>query len=536
VDEKAMSKEAEGDLDEDDEIDDQTAALLEGFESDDEEMIDDMPGFEKGDKIPAISAEAKNALKKSKKTVSQDDKPGIVYIGRIPHGFYENEMREYFKQFGTILRLRMSRNKKTGSSRHFAFVEFESADVADIVARTMDNYIMFNHILKVKLIPDGQTHKDMFIGANKRFKKVPWNKLRGRELEQGASEEQWGKRIEKENQRRANKVAEMKKIGYEFEAPKIKSPEGISVRFSKEVALVGTQAVPTERSEEVKQTPVLPTVEEAEDKALETAAVVKEISKSEAKKGKGSKKSKATDAQPEVSVEAIVDSVVPKVDKSGPKKKEKKAKKAGESTESAAETITTTAVSPIEESAPKKTKGKSVKKAVELVESAPVIEESVPKKKKSKDAQVTESVVDTVVYPVTLVVDEAASKKTKGRKEKKVVESVAVIDTVTAPGAEVTTAPKSRKNGDPVRKSEPGEESDPKDAASEVTAALETLDESSILKKRGDRGRKAKMGDNSEPKKAKDIVEIVETLTVDKASKPKKKKAKNAKAGDEVAA
>jgi len=38
--------------------------------------------------------------------------PGVVYVGRIPHGFYEKEMREYFSQFGKINKLKLSRNKK----------------------------------------------------------------------------------------------------------------------------------------------------------------------------------------------------------------------------------------------------------------------------------------------------------------------------------------------------------------------------------------------------------------------------------------
>jgi nucleolar protein 15 len=40
------------------------------------------------------------------------EKTGVVFLGRIPHGFYEDEMRSYFSQFGTVLRIRLSRNKK----------------------------------------------------------------------------------------------------------------------------------------------------------------------------------------------------------------------------------------------------------------------------------------------------------------------------------------------------------------------------------------------------------------------------------------
>lgn len=39
---------------------------------------------------------------------------GVVYIGHIPHGFYEEAMNGFFKQFGDVVRVRISRSKKSG--------------------------------------------------------------------------------------------------------------------------------------------------------------------------------------------------------------------------------------------------------------------------------------------------------------------------------------------------------------------------------------------------------------------------------------
>jgi len=44
--------------------------------------------------------------------LSQVDQCGVLYLGHIPHGFYEDQLRSYFSQFGTVTRLRLSRNKK----------------------------------------------------------------------------------------------------------------------------------------------------------------------------------------------------------------------------------------------------------------------------------------------------------------------------------------------------------------------------------------------------------------------------------------
>lgn len=33
-------------------------------------------------------------------------------LRNIPHGFYEKEMYKYFSQFGKVMRLRLSKNRK----------------------------------------------------------------------------------------------------------------------------------------------------------------------------------------------------------------------------------------------------------------------------------------------------------------------------------------------------------------------------------------------------------------------------------------
>lgn len=40
------------------------------------------------------------------------EKKGIVYIGHLPKGFNEKELKEFFVQFGNVDRLRVSRSPK----------------------------------------------------------------------------------------------------------------------------------------------------------------------------------------------------------------------------------------------------------------------------------------------------------------------------------------------------------------------------------------------------------------------------------------
>ncbi|TNY21385.1 hypothetical protein DMC30DRAFT_201967 [Rhodotorula diobovata] len=177
----------EGDDDDDeDEGDEEEIDFLAGFESgeddgedsSDEEMDDeDAAAASKGaankvvEQLPKVKgAQVQKKLDAKEK---KQHKTGTVYLGRIPKGFYEDEMRSYFSQFGEVTRLRLSRNKKTGASKHYAFIEFKYASVAQIVHETMDNYLLAGHILVCKVVPEDEIHPKLWVGANRKFRPVP---------------------------------------------------------------------------------------------------------------------------------------------------------------------------------------------------------------------------------------------------------------------------------------------------------------------------------------------------------------------------
>ncbi|GIK03733.1 hypothetical protein Aspvir_007807 [Aspergillus viridinutans] len=217
---------------EDDVLDDQTAALIKGFESSGDEDESGDEGFDPDQPVPKIpdSKKAKRKILKKQKKHDEPKAPGTVYVGRIPHGFYEHQMRAYFSQFGEITRLRLSRNRITGRSKHYAFVEFASNTVAKIVAETMDNYLMYGHILKCKYVPSDQLHPEVWKGANRRFKRTPWNRIEKKRLEKGKTREQWSERIEREQKRRLAKAEKLKALGYEYELPQLKSVDEVPVQ------------------------------------------------------------------------------------------------------------------------------------------------------------------------------------------------------------------------------------------------------------------------------------------------------------------
>ncbi|KAG6833371.1 hypothetical protein H0H87_007988 [Tephrocybe sp. NHM501043] len=188
--------------------------------SDEEDAMDDEPSGLDISKLPTIAkddATVKRKLEKAKRQPTEDR--GVIYLGRVPHGFYEDQMRGYFSQFGNVTRVRLSRNKKTGRSKHYGFVEFDSSAVAQIVAETMDNYLLTGHILRCKIIPKDEVHPELWVGANRKWRAVPQDRLTRVTHNKPRTEEEQArtaKRLIKRQNQRKRKLADAG-IKYDFE-------------------------------------------------------------------------------------------------------------------------------------------------------------------------------------------------------------------------------------------------------------------------------------------------------------------------------
>lgn len=100
----------------------------------------------------------------------------IIYISRLPKGFHERELSKYFSQFGDIKQAKLARNKYTGNSRHYGFVEFVNKDDAVIAQETMNNYLIMGHLLKVSVLPKGKKIEKLFKYNRKIYQEAPVKK------------------------------------------------------------------------------------------------------------------------------------------------------------------------------------------------------------------------------------------------------------------------------------------------------------------------------------------------------------------------
>ncbi|KAF9585259.1 MKI67 FHA domain-interacting nucleolar phosphoprotein [Lunasporangiospora selenospora] len=211
---KGIDSSAEEDSSDDENEDDKAAMREDTFASMNDEISLD----------PKSAATVRKRMDALKPTKDQEV-TGVVYLGRIPHGFYEEQMKAYFSQFGKVSRLRLSRNKRTGKSKHYAFIEFASQDVAQIVADTMNNYLLFGHLLKCKVLQPEQVHPTLFLGANRKFNVIPFLKIEKERHNAEKSPKQLKSLKRKLLQRESVKRTKLADLGIDYDFPGYKAQE-----------------------------------------------------------------------------------------------------------------------------------------------------------------------------------------------------------------------------------------------------------------------------------------------------------------------
>jgi nucleolar protein 15 len=156
---------------------------------------------------------------KASKLPAVASKLGVVYLGHIPHGFFEEQMTGFFEQFGAVLRVRLSRSRRTGNSRGYAFIQFESQEVAAIVQKAMDKYILCGKLLTCELVKPENVHERMFIGAGKKPRKIDRGAMEERRHARPRSAEEKQERARRIASREQSRMDHLSKRGVVYELP-----------------------------------------------------------------------------------------------------------------------------------------------------------------------------------------------------------------------------------------------------------------------------------------------------------------------------
>ncbi len=113
--------------------------------------------------------------------------------------------------------MRLSRNKKTGKAKHYAFLEFQYPEVARIAADAMNGYFLFKQRLTCAVVPPAKVHPQLFAGANKKFRDVPWRKLERRRHDKERTPDEHAKRVARLIKRDKQRQDKIRAAGLDYQ-------------------------------------------------------------------------------------------------------------------------------------------------------------------------------------------------------------------------------------------------------------------------------------------------------------------------------
>jgi RNA recognition motif-containing protein len=93
-----------------------------------------------------------------------------LYVGNLPFSTTEEDLRSMFAQAGTVVSVSLIKDRDTGRSRGFAFVEFSTQAEAEKAVSLFNNTPLDNRALKVNLArPKEDSGKYKRSGGNRRY-------------------------------------------------------------------------------------------------------------------------------------------------------------------------------------------------------------------------------------------------------------------------------------------------------------------------------------------------------------------------------
>ncbi|MCH7664845.1 MAG: RNA-binding protein [Acidobacteria bacterium] len=72
-----------------------------------------------------------------------------IYVGNLPFSATEDEIREKFEEFGSVMSVNLITDRDTGRPRGFGFVEMENGEEADAAISALDQTEMDGRKLNV---------------------------------------------------------------------------------------------------------------------------------------------------------------------------------------------------------------------------------------------------------------------------------------------------------------------------------------------------------------------------------------------------
>jgi nucleolar protein 15 len=347
------------------------------WESSDEDSVGKEPVQikSKDEKYKKSRSTQRKAASKKKSAEAAANMSSVMYIGHLPPHFEEHELVQFLKQFGKVLNLRVSRSKKTGNSKGFAFVQMQSPGIAAIVADTLAGYIMFGQRrLVCHVVPPDKIHKKLFFKQQRVVKEK-----QATEKALGMMKVITSRLVSREQKKRET----LKELGIDYDFP----------GYAAGKAAKG-EASATKESGKSKRKDPTPSTESTENKKSKKSKQNDPVVSVESTKGK---KRKESDVQADEKKEKSTLAAVKKTGKATSKDSKSKRKDSPASAES----------TPVDSSSPKK------RRNVSDEPSAP--EEAKVSFKKTPERKSKRVVADKTAKPAAPQSEKKPKKQTKSK-------------------------------------------------------------------------------------------------------------------------
>merc|ERR1712191_8669 len=122
-------------------------------------QVEDLVTLNSEQKAEEVQKEALKKVKKEGKDLSKPRTQGVLHVKQLPRVLDEQDLLEYFQQFGNVLNVKLARSKRTGTSKGFAFILFKDSRVAEVAAKSMDKYLLFSCLLRCIAITNQDSMK-----------------------------------------------------------------------------------------------------------------------------------------------------------------------------------------------------------------------------------------------------------------------------------------------------------------------------------------------------------------------------------------
>ena len=141
----------------------------------------------------------------------------VIYIGHLPVGFEEQEIRGFFHQFGHVENVRLSRSKRSGNPKGYGFVQFTSSHVAKIASDAMSGYFLLEKRLVCHVIPKDNIHPNLF--PKKPFRVVKYREINQIAVNRKRTSVEWADKTKRQVSREQKKMDKLKALGIDYDFP-----------------------------------------------------------------------------------------------------------------------------------------------------------------------------------------------------------------------------------------------------------------------------------------------------------------------------